>query len=112
MDWKYISNNTSNNFYSAIKVISIVFITSAIALELWHIYALFTNSKIPSGLNTFLWIGRFAITAHFIEAIIAAFYASSRDKMPIKYAIYTFFVGTVGLLELFNKNDEQIVNKQ
>jgi hypothetical protein len=108
MDWK----STSNNFYSIIKVISIVFITSAIALEIFNIYALFTNSKIPSSVNTFLWIGRFAITAHFIEAMIAAFYAPSREKMPIKYGIYTFFVGTVGLLELFRKNDEQIINKQ
>jgi hypothetical protein len=43
---------------------------------------------------------------HFVEAIIAAVYAPSRQKTPIVYATYTFFVGTVGLLELFDQQDE------
>lgn len=46
------------------------------------------------------------MTSHFIESIIAAFYAPSRKKMPIKYATYTFFVGTIGLLELFDQQDD------
>jgi hypothetical protein len=108
MDWK----NTSNNFYNVIKVISVVLITSAIGLELWDIYALLNNNKIPSSLTALLWVGRFAITAHLIEAIIALFYASSKDKMPVQFSIYTFFVGTVGLLELFTRSDEQIIKKQ
>jgi len=45
------------------------------------------------------------MTCHFIEAIVAAFYAPSRKKMPIRYATYTFFVGTIGLLELFDRDD-------
>jgi len=43
---------------------------------------------------------------HLVEAIIAAAYAPSRQKKPIVYATYTFFVGTVGLLELFDQEDE------
>ncbi|MEQ9357174.1 MAG: hypothetical protein RIG63_18605 [Coleofasciculus chthonoplastes F3-SA18-01] len=41
-----------------------------------------------------------------MEAIIAAVYAPSRQKTPIVYGTYTFFVGTVGLLELFDQEDE------
>ncbi|WP_363318189.1 hypothetical protein [Nostoc sp. NMS4] len=81
-------------------------ITSAIGLESWNIYAVITNINVPSSLNLFFWIERFAMMSHFVEAIIAAFYATSRQKMPIQYATYTFFVGTIGLLELFDRQDD------
>ncbi|GAB1543220.1 hypothetical protein NUACC21_58940 [Scytonema sp. NUACC21] len=102
MNLKY----TRNLFSNSIKVISIVLITSAIGLELWNIYAVLTNSKLPSSLNPVFWVERFAIAIHFLEGVIAAFYAPSRKKLPIKYGTYTFFVGTVGLLELFDKKDD------
>ena len=89
-----------------IKVISIVLISSAIALELWNIYAVTNNITVPSSLNPIFWIERFAVGCHLVEAAIAAFYAPFRNKMPIQYATYTFFVGTVGLLELFAKEDK------
>jgi hypothetical protein len=98
-------NDINKYFFPIIKVISIVLITTTIGLELWTIYANLNNSNIPSNLNPFLWVGTFAIVAHLIEAVIAAFYATSRNQTPIKYGIYTFFVGTVGLLELFNGKD-------
>ncbi|MEH2303814.1 hypothetical protein [Nostoc sp.] len=91
--------------FTLVKITSTVLISSAIGLESWNIYALITNSNIPSSLNPIFWIERFAMTCHFIEAIIAAFYAPSRKKMPIQYATYTFFVGTIGLLELFDRDD-------
>jgi hypothetical protein len=47
------------------------------------------------------------LSAHFIEAIIAAFYAPAKNQKPIQYGIYTFFVGTIGLLEFF-ENPSQI----
>lgn len=81
-------------------------ITSAIGLESWNIYAVINNINVPSSLNPIFWIERFAMMSHFIESIIAAFYAPSRQKMPVKYATYTFFVGTIGLLELFERQDE------
>ena len=89
--------------FTIIKVVSLLFIASGIGLELGNIYAFLTNSKIPSSLNPVYWIERFAIAAHLIEGIIAAAYAPSRKQMPIRYGTYTFFVGTVGLLELFDK---------
>jgi hypothetical protein len=91
------------NFLTFVKILSTVLITSAIGLEGWNIYSVITNSNIPSSLTPIFWVERFAMSAHFIEGVIAAFYAPSRKKMPIKYGVYTFFVGTVGLLELFQK---------
>ncbi|WP_152588678.1 hypothetical protein [Nostoc sphaeroides] len=92
--------------FTFVKIISTILITSAIGLESWNIYAVITNTNLPSSLNPIFWIERFAMTSHFIESIIAAFYAPSRKKMPIKYATYTFFVGTIGLLELFSPEND------
>ncbi|MEH2297760.1 MAG: hypothetical protein V7K88_01480 [Nostoc sp.] len=102
MDLKFIKRN----IFTFVKIISTVLITSAIGLESWNIYALITNNHLPSSLNPIFWIERFAMISHFIEGIIAAFYAPSKKKMPIKYATYTFFVGTIGLLELFDQQDD------
>lgn len=95
--------NIQKRLYALIKVISVILITSAIGLEIWNTYAVLTNSNIPSLLNPIFWIERFAIVSHLVEGVIAAAYAPSRKKAPIKYGAYTFFVGTVGLLELFDQ---------
>ncbi|CAN1212736.1 Alr4224 protein [Tumidithrix helvetica PCC 7403] len=84
-----------------IKKTSILLISGAIGLELWNIYTSFAHRELPSFLIPMFWIGRFAIAAHGLEALIAAFWATSKQKRPLQYAIYTFFVGTVGLMELF-----------
>ena len=102
MNLKFIRRD----IFTFVKIISTVLITSAIGLESWNIYAVITNSNVPSILNPIFWIERFAMTTHFIEGIIAAFYAPSRQKIPIKYATYTFFVGTIGLLELFSSEND------
>lgn len=98
--------NMKRNIFTLVKIISTILITSAIGLESWNIYAVITNSNLPSSLNPIFWIERFAMTSHFLESIIAAFYAPSRKKMPIKYATYTFFVGTIALLELFSQEND------
>lgn len=98
---------TSNNksLFTLIKIISVVLIISALGLESWNIYALLNHWTIPSYLNPIFWVERLAMTIHFIEGIIAAYKAPLKNKIPINYGIYTFFVGTVGLLELFDKQD-------
>ncbi|MBD2502936.1 hypothetical protein [Anabaena azotica] len=103
--------NIKQTLVSIIKVVSTVLISSAIALEAWNIYAVIANINIPSILIPIFWVERFIVTCHFLEGVIAAFYAGAKKKMPIKYGIYTFFVGTVGLLELFSKELEEISNK-
>jgi hypothetical protein len=97
MNLKYIKETIS----PSIKVISTILISSAIIWELGNLYAITNNIQLPSSLNPIFWFERFAVSAHLIEAVIAAFYAPSKQKKPIQYATYTFFVGTVGLLELF-----------
>lgn len=93
-----------------IKVISLLLIASGIGLELGNAYALFTHSQMPSIAKFIFWLERFAITAHLIEGIIAVYYASAKNKIPIIYGTYTFFVGTIGLLELFDFQGERINN--
>ncbi|MBD2251841.1 hypothetical protein [Nostoc parmelioides] len=102
--------NIKQTLTSIIKVISTILISTAIGLELWNLYAVAANINIPGILNPIFWVERFAVSCHFLEGIIAAFYAPSKKKMPIQYGIYTFFVGTVGLLELFSKKSEDICN--
>ena len=88
--------------FATIKVISITLMCGAIGLELWHLLALMTDWTIHSFLNPVFWIERSAIAIHLVEAMIAAFYAPTKQKPSIQYGTYTFFVGTVGLLELFD----------
>ena len=86
---------------TTIKIISTMLIVGVLGLELRNLYALqsqMTPFELPFPL---LWIGRFALVAHFLEGMIAFIYAPSRNQPAIASGIYTFFVGTVGLVELF-----------
>jgi type III secretory pathway component EscS len=91
--------------FPIIKVISIVAIATAIGLEIWNIQALTTNNHLPIILNLVLIIAHLALSAHFVEGIIAACYAPGKNHQP-QYGIYTFFVGTIGLLELFENHSQ------
>ena len=85
-----------------LKIISTVLIMGAIGLEIWNIYASLSESIVPDFLRLFIWLGIFAILAHFLEGILAAFLAFRSGKNSIKCGVYTFFTGTAGLLELFD----------
>lgn len=86
---------------TGIKYLSIVLTTGAIGLELWHLYAAFSDRQLPALLHPILWMGRFVWVTHFIEGGVAAIYAPRKQKSPLLYGMYTFFVGTIGLSELF-----------
>ena len=105
-------NNIKQKLFPIIKIISTALITSAIGLELWNLQTSITNNQLPSILTPALIIAHIALSAHFIEAIIAAYYAPTRNQTAIKYATYTFFVGTVGLLELWENQDIAAVSSQ
>ena len=90
---------------TAIKHLSIILITSAIGLELWHLFAVLTPSQIPELLHRVFWVERFALVIHCLEGMIAMVYAPRKQQVAISYGIYTFFVGTIGLLELFVVNE-------
>jgi hypothetical protein len=96
--------------FTAIKIVSTCAISGAIGLELWNIIAIFTHQLLPDLLNTIFPISRFALVAHAIEGAIAAAYASSKHKLFLRFGIYTFFVGTVGLLELFDRSNSNSID--
>lgn len=89
-----------------IKCLSIFLITGAICLELWQHQFLLSQSSRPTLPLAVFWVARFALVAHGVEAIIAAIYAARHHRAPWFHAIYTFFVGTVGLVELLTSNTE------
>ncbi len=97
--------------FNSIKWISTILISGAIGLEIWNLYVEFAGSKISNLLNPVFWLGRIAISIHFIEGLLASIYAPSKQKQPIQYGIYTFFVGTVGLAELFNLGEAAIESR-
>lgn len=90
-----------NGLLLVIKGISILLISGVLGLELWNLRAAIAQTPIFVLPDLVVWGGRFALVAHGIEGVVAAIYASRQQKAPIPYALYTFFVGTVGLVELF-----------
>jgi hypothetical protein len=89
--------------FTAIKIVSTCAISGALGLEVWNILAIFTHQALPDLLSIIFPISRFALIVHAIEGAIAAAYAPSKNKLFLQFGIYTFFVGTVGLLELFDR---------
>ncbi|HEY9659289.1 MAG TPA: hypothetical protein V6C65_12610 [Allocoleopsis sp.] len=94
---------------SLIKSLSIVLMTGAIGLELWQLESVLTQSQQPAIPLVILWMARFALIVHGMEGIIAAVYATRQQRPPLFHAVYTFFVGTVGLVELYN--DKKQINE-
>ena len=99
-------NILKTQFKNRIKVFSTILMISAIVWELANIYAILHHYQIPQSLQTIYWVERPALTIHLIEAIIAASYSSAKQKNPLIYGAYTFFVGMIGLWELFKNNEE------
>lgn len=87
-----------------IKITSITLITAALGLEFWNLYLHSSQQMLPERLKPALWLATVALIGHGVEGMIAAFNARSRDRNPLTYGIYTFFVGFVGLQELFEQS--------
>jgi RsiW-degrading membrane proteinase PrsW (M82 family) len=99
MNWK----NLPPQIFGTIKIVSTILMAGAIALEVGNFYYQLAGRQRLDSLYPILAIARFAMACHLVEAVISTFYASKQNQMPIKYAIYTFFVGTVGLLEISDR---------
>jgi hypothetical protein len=97
---RIIDNPSFKLIITSIKIVSTILISGAIIWELGHIYARVQNWEFGHNLGWIFWLDRIALISHGIEALIAAYYARSYNKNLFKYSVYTFFVGTVGLLEL------------
>jgi hypothetical protein len=87
--------------FTWIKRLSSILIPGAVGLEGWALYARLAHLPLPGFLTPMLWLGGFALSAHLIEGGIAAGVAARQQKGPLRWGAYTFLVGTVGLLELF-----------
>lgn len=96
-----VSLQTYSQWLIPIKVLSTVLISGAIALEWWNLYT--HGFDRFEGLMPIVWFERFALVAHGLEGVISAFLAPAKGEKPIPYGVYTFFVGTIGLLELFDQ---------
>ena len=85
-----------------IKITSVSLITGALGLEIAHLYLYLNHEALRPSLNAASWLAIVALIGHGIEGIIAAINAPSRDRNPWIYGLYTFFVGFIGLRELFD----------
>lgn len=96
----------------SIKIASTLFIIGFLSIELWNLYASLTNTTvIPVPIWILLW-GRFALIAHFLEAIAASVSAYFQQKNFFTIGIYTFFVGTIGLWEVLADNPFKKIFRQ
>lgn len=86
-----------------IKIVSPIVMIGAIFLEIEMIYFRLNHRQISNFVTFLMIIGGVAIIIHIAEGIIAAFLANKKGFNPLKYGIYTFFVGTVGLFEILEK---------
>ena len=91
---------------NTIKPIAIGVIASALGFELWQHSAELTQTQMPHFPVALIWFERFALISHAIEGAIAAVYAPIQQKRPLQYGLYTFFVGTIALIELFEAEQE------
>lgn len=96
-----LSNHPSLKLLTTpVKILSTVLISLAILWELGNLYAKLNNWEISSNLNWIFVLDRIALISHGIEGMIGAYYARLQNKNPLQFAVYAFFTGTPGLLEL------------
>jgi hypothetical protein len=95
--------DSNQMIWRGIKVFSTVLIAGAIGREVLDLVAHQAVLSLPPPIAV---LGRLAIAAHGVEGAIAAWFAPSRGKSPLRFAIYTFFVGTLGLVELLGEGGE------
>ena len=87
--------------FQIIKILSTILITGALGLEIGYLYLHFTDRMLPKQLDPVLSIASIALAIHLIVGSIAAFKANTLSKNFFTYGIYTFFVGFIGLWELY-----------
>ena len=114
--------SSAQSWTRSIKVISMVLVLAAIALQIWHLV-----SPLPAFLDPVFRLTLIALLIHAIEGLVAAalifrYRQDTRtrnvenvstvllDPLPastplavIKAGLYVFFVGTVGLKEVLKE---------
>lgn len=72
----------------------------AIGVEINNFYPLIPEITTLGFFRVITWLAAIALISHLIEGIIAAIVAYRKGLNPLKTGIYTFFTGTVGLVEV------------
>ena len=93
--------------FALIKVVSTVLMSGAIVLETWNLTLGVDWAALPGWCHVGFWYVRVAASIHLLEGVAAGIWASRRsDHQPLLYGLYTFFVGTVGLQELWESREK------
>ena len=90
-----------------IKILSTCLISAAIFWELGNLSATVHNWTISNHLGWIFVLDRIALISHGVEGMIGAYYAKLQNKNPLQFALYAFFTGTPGLLELTRGKEGQ-----
>ncbi len=89
--------------FAAIKVVSSILMSGAIVLQAWDLTLGIDWAALPGWFYGAFWYARCAAAIHLVEGIAAAVWVTKRpEHQSLSYGIYTFFVGTVGLQELWD----------
>ncbi len=95
-----INHSSFELINTLVKILSTCLISTAIFWELGNLSATVHNWTISNHLNWIFVLDRIMLISHGIEGMIAAYYARLQNKNPLQFALYAFFTGTPGLLEL------------
>lgn len=93
-----------------IKLLSPILMLGFLVLDSDFIYLYFNHREIPSLVKILTIMGTLILIIHLMEAIIAGFLAKDKEENPLNYGIYTFFIGTIGLFELLEKENKSSDN--
>ncbi|MGK7956917.1 MAG: hypothetical protein AB4063_16965 [Crocosphaera sp.] len=102
-----INPSSSELINTLVKILSTCLISAAIFWELGNLSPTVNEWAILSHLNWIFILDRIALISHGVEGIIAAYYARLQNNNPLQFALYAFFTGTPGLLELTRGKEGQ-----
>lgn len=102
-------------FQRMIKMTSTVLMCSLVVLEISRLSGMNQGYDLMAYVPWLFYLGRFALVIHLCEAIVVGIYIMVKQdevrRSPWKQGIYTFFVGTIALLELWQKPQDSEAQK-
>lgn len=102
-----ITSQKTTEKIQIIKTLSVFMMIAALILQLVNINTILNHQQIPSVMVVIIKVAKLALVIHLLEGILAFFYALAHRKNALILGIYTFFTGTITLLELFELHSEK-----